>query len=321
MKHFNFIIILTLLICGCSEPNETGSWEMVRSQNDDLTYREISFTNYDVGWIVGDNGSILKTTDGGYTWQTQGSGVTAKLWGVSSVSQNIVWVCGSNGTLIKTTNGGSNWQVLMQGDTLDGILIDVFFVNENVGWLSNNNGSIQKTVDGGNTWALSKKHSSAGSWIFAFDELTQYHVHGNLFRTFDGGATWDSLDILRPTNYMSSGVSFPDKDHGFVSMINGTGGMIIEEYPVVSTFNGGQSWKESKYLETGNGGFTCVSFVDGQTGWVGGPHNVFRTNDGGQSFTSEKAPDNFYPADMMFININHGWALSYSGEVYKYLGD
>ena len=318
MKYFKLIMVLSVLISGCSEPNDIGSWEIVRSQSDDLTYRKIHFTNKNVGWIVGDEGTVLKTSNGGSTWQVQSSGVTAKLWGISAVSQNMVWICGTNNTLIKTTNGGSNWQILMQGDTLDGILIDVAFVNENVGWLSNNNGSIMKTVDGGNSWTLSKKHSSAGSWIFAFDELTQYHVHGKLFRTFDGGATWDSLSILNPTNYMSTGASFPDKDHGFVSMMNGTGGMWIEEYPIVSTKDGGQSWEESQYLETGNAGLWCTWFVDANMGWVGGSGDVFRTDDGGSSFTSEKMPNDFHPHDMMFIDKNNGWAMSYSGQVCKY---
>jgi len=321
MKYFNIVIMLTVLVGGCSEPSNSGSWEMVRSQSDDFTYREIHFANEIAGWIVGDNGRILKTIDGGSSWQTQSSGVTAKLWGISAVSQSIIWICGTNGTLIKTSDGGDNWQVLMQGDTLSGIYVDVVFIDQNIGWLSNNNGSILKTEDGGITWDLSKKHSSGGSRIFTFDPLTQYHVHGNLFRTFDGGITWDSLTILRPTNYMISGASFPEKDHGFVTMINGTGGMWIEEYPVVSTSNGGLSWQESQYLETGNGGLWCGSFIDAQTGWVGGPNNVFKTDDGGESFVSEEIPDEFYPADMMFWDKSHGWALSYSGEVYRYLGD
>lgn len=318
MKYFTLIIILSVMIMGCSEPNGVGSWELVRSQTDDLTYREISFANKNVGWIVGDEGTILKTSNGGSTWQAQNSGVSAKLWGISAISQDIVLICGTNGTLIKTTNGGSTWQILMQGDTLDGILIDIAFVNENVGWLSNNNGSILKTEDGGNTWGLSKKHSSGGSWIFAFDELTQYHVHGKLFRTFDGGTTWDSLSILKPTNYMSTGASFPDKDHGFVSMMNGTGGMWIEEYPIVITSDGGQSWVESPYLDMGNGGFMSTWFVDAHIGWVAGSGDVFRTDDGGESFTKEIIPDEFYPHSMMFVDKNNGWALSYSGAVCKY---
>jgi len=321
MKYFKLIITLSVLFSGCSEPNDIGSWEMVRSQNDDLTYRAISFANKNIGWIVGDEGTVQKTTNGGASWQSQSSGVSSKLWSISPVSQNLVWICGTYGTLIKTTDGGSNWQIMMQGDTLDGILIDVVFVNENIGWLSNNNGSILKTMDGGITWALVKQHSSGGSWIFAFDALTQYHIHGKLYKTFDGGASWDSVAIHHPTNYMSWGASFPDKDHGFFPTQNGTGGMMIEDYPVVYTLNAGQAWKESPYLETGGNGLRCIWFTDGNTGWVGGPHNMFKTTNGGATFSRESIPDEFYPNDMMFVDENHGWSLSHSGEVYRYSGD
>ncbi|NQU68868.1 MAG: hypothetical protein HQ510_13075 [Candidatus Marinimicrobia bacterium] len=321
MRFIRFIVLATLLVFGCSEPSDQGRWELIHSQSDGRTYSQIHFANSSTGWIVGDNGTVKKTKDGGSTWESQNSGITSKFWDISSVTKNLLWICGHNGSLIKTSDGGDTWQTLLHGDTLDGIFISVAFVDENVGWLSNNNGSILKTMDGGITWELSKKHSSGGAWIFAFDDATQYHVKGKLFRTFDGGASWDSVSIDRPANYSSWGASFPDKDHGFLPTENGTGGMIIEEYPVLSTQNGGESWQESPYLETGGYGLRCIWFIDGNTGWVGGSQNMFKTTDGGESFSREVVPDEFHPRNMTFIDENHGWAVSYSGEVYRYSGD
>jgi photosystem II stability/assembly factor-like uncharacterized protein len=312
---------MILLIMGCSEPEESGVWILSRSQSDDLTYRQIHFANTSSGWIVGDSGSVFKSDDGGNSWHFQPTGVSSKLWDIASVTGSRAWICGSNATLLRTMDGGNSWDVLMTGDSSDGIFVRIAFATENVGWLSNNDGSILKTTDAGDSWELSFKHPFAGSELFAFDESIQYHIRGKLFRTFDGGMTWDSLDIQVPTNFGIAGVSFPDENHGFISLINGTGGMMINNYPVLSTSNAGLSWTESSMLETEGFGLTSASFVDSKLGWVAGAHYVYKTSDGGHSFLSQDVPEQFYPANMMFLDENHGWAVSYQGEVYKYVSD
>jgi len=61
-----------------------------------------------VGWIVGDNGTILVTGNGS-TWTPQVSGTTNDLLGVSAPSTTVVFVVGENGTALGSTNGGSAW--------------------------------------------------------------------------------------------------------------------------------------------------------------------------------------------------------------------
>src|SRR5262245_54202086 len=56
---------------------------------------------------IGLLGAVLAATP---TWTPQTSGVTARLRGVSAVSDRVVWASGANGTIIRTTNGGDSWQ-------------------------------------------------------------------------------------------------------------------------------------------------------------------------------------------------------------------
>ena len=268
----SFLPILFLLV-NCSESNEDGHWSLVRDQEDDITYYAIQFADENHGWIVGYQGTIMNTSNGGDSWQSQSSGLISNLWDISFVDKDMGWICGANGTLLKTENGGATWTTLLAGDTLDGIFVSVAFVDENFGWLSNNNGSILKTIDGGLSWELKKKHSSAGSRLAVFDALTQYHLHGRLYRTYDGGSNWDTVDVAYPDNYTGWVMHFPDKDHGFIPTMNGTGGMFITQYPVLMTDDAGQSWQESSYLETG--GLRSVYFVDKNTGWVAGSNQVY----------------------------------------------
>ncbi|MCB9068054.1 MAG: T9SS type A sorting domain-containing protein [Calditrichae bacterium] len=58
------------------------------------------------GWIVGDNGSILSTTDGGSNWETQVSGTERDLQDIVFISDTTGWAIGNNGTILSTKSGG-----------------------------------------------------------------------------------------------------------------------------------------------------------------------------------------------------------------------
>jgi hypothetical protein len=52
------------------------------------------------GWVVGENGTILSTTDGGASWKPQTSGTSNTLFGVQfSADGQRGWVVGQNGTI------------------------------------------------------------------------------------------------------------------------------------------------------------------------------------------------------------------------------
>src|SRR5213078_1515212 len=88
-------------------------------------------------------------------WTLQTSGVTARLRGVSAVSDRVTWASGSGSTVLRTADGGVTWQRLtVTTDTLD--FRDIDAVDERTAFaLSIGNGSasrIYKTIDGGATW-------------------------------------------------------------------------------------------------------------------------------------------------------------------------
>ena len=58
--------------------------------------RSLSFINSTTGWAVGNEGKIVKTTDGGKHWQTQDSGTTYDLWTVSFADSSTGWAGGQD---------------------------------------------------------------------------------------------------------------------------------------------------------------------------------------------------------------------------------
>jgi photosystem II stability/assembly factor-like uncharacterized protein len=59
-----------------------------------------------IGYSVGDQGKILKTTDAGSTWQYQQSGTALRLNKVFFVDQDFGFVVGENGLILRTASGG-----------------------------------------------------------------------------------------------------------------------------------------------------------------------------------------------------------------------
>jgi photosystem II stability/assembly factor-like uncharacterized protein len=62
-----------------------------------------------LAWVVGGAGAIFASTDGGRSWRSQPSGVTADLDAVAFADQRTGWVGGRDGTILATADGGATW--------------------------------------------------------------------------------------------------------------------------------------------------------------------------------------------------------------------
>ena len=102
-------------------------------------------------WLVGDAGRIETTSDGGKTWTTQTSSVTADLMAGSATSNNVCWVVGRAGTILLTTDGGKNWRQLASPIATDIGGIHATDASHASIWDVPNRHSFQ-TTDGGVTW-------------------------------------------------------------------------------------------------------------------------------------------------------------------------
>ncbi|MBM4430273.1 MAG: hypothetical protein FJ026_08010, partial [Chloroflexi bacterium] len=101
------------------------------------------------GWLVAAKGTIMKTSDGGSTWQPQASGTAVDLRDVHFLDAQTGWVTGKDGVLLATTDGGASWKQQRLG-TKD--LLAVHFVDKQTGWVTAKGPSGFQTTDGGRTW-------------------------------------------------------------------------------------------------------------------------------------------------------------------------
>ena len=70
-----------------------------------------------IGFVVGDAGTILKTTDSGMTWSPLTSGTTNGLYDVYFFDATQGVAVGEQGLILRTTDGGAGWQGVTSGVT------------------------------------------------------------------------------------------------------------------------------------------------------------------------------------------------------------
>ncbi len=294
-------------------------WFLQREKRDDITYYSINFSSATEGWIVGYSGTIEHSSDGGTTWHPQQSGVSSNLWDVCFVNSQTGWICGAGNTILRTSDGGGSWQNISPADADGSIYVSIRFIDGNIGWMSSNSGELLRSTDGGASWEVMKRFILTARLV-VLDANIVYAYIGKLYRTSDGGSTWDSVAVTIPKNYMPSDMFFADAHHGWITTQNGTGGMMIEDYPVVMTENSGVTWSSSDLLT--DGGLGCVHFVTAKVGWVAGGRNIYKTIDGGRHWTLDFSPANgmLMAKDIFFLSEECGWVINWSGQVYKCSG-
>ncbi len=322
MKIINLILVCCLsLLVSCDKstnPEENATWILQRDKQDDITYYSIFFSDKNNGWIIGYSGTIEYTTNGGNTWETQQSGVSANLWDISFINNLQGWICGENNTILKTLDGGNTWNNISPSNPENKIYVTIKFVDENNGWTSNNFGEILRTTNGGLSWDIKKSGHIGGSRLVVINSQTVYALSGKLFKTFNGGDAWDSVEVSIPQNYRASEMYFANINDGFVITENGTGGMMITEFPVLTTSDGGKTWKSSEYLK--DGGMRCIYFANENVGWVAGSQNIYKTIDGGKHWSLEFTPSGggLFAKDIYFVDESCGWLINWDGVIYRY---
>ena len=92
-----------------------------------------------VGFVVGDAGTIVKTTDAGMTWSPLTSGTTNALHDVYFFDATQGVAVGEQGLILRTTDGGAGWQDVTSGVTDDSSIRLVQRGERNLRWRLTNN--------------------------------------------------------------------------------------------------------------------------------------------------------------------------------------
>ena len=153
-----------------------------------------------VGFVVGDAGTILKTTDAGMTWSPLTSGTTNALYDVYLFDATQGVAVGEQGLILRTTDGGGGWQPVTSG--VKDALRSVSFSGVN-GISGGDSQTILYSTDAGASWQIGQSGFFGGGFPGAqMLSATVALVGGqnSIFQALlgastDGGATWNEDDF------------------------------------------------------------------------------------------------------------------------------
>lgn len=278
LKSVTFINENTGWACGDDIVVKTTNGGDTWTQLNVTGYHEVvQFVNENDGWICGKNGVILRSTNGGVTWNPQNSNVSHHLTDLKFYDENTGFVTGFGKTLLKTTNGGNSWfHAIPPGP--EPIMHSLFILNSNTIYASADLSFIYKSTDAGQTWdSLTLGMPNPFFSIFFLNENNGWLLGccGMYFKTTDAGATWT------PETYLTPGFTIHSS-----SFINGnTGWLCAEAGYLMRTTDAGESW-DSLYSGTFNDLYS-IQFVNDSTGWAVGFDGIIlkTTNGGGQGWS------------------------------------
>jgi len=173
------------LIRKCTNPNNDNWTTKTSGTTENLMKVFFSPSDTSRGWVVGENGTILYTTNGGTNWAVQNSETGQDLLGINAVSSDSVFVVGAAGTILKTRNAGVT---LAGADDLNGV-----YFKGDTGYVVGEAGVSLRTTNAGLTWSAltgggsdllrSVFISPSGNNVYAVGDAGRYLTTSNATHT------------------------------------------------------------------------------------------------------------------------------------------
>ncbi|GBD87537.1 Ycf48-like protein precursor [bacterium BMS3Abin03] len=307
-----------------------GTWSQLESPTDKFL-KSLSFVDSLYGWVVGNSGVIINTTDGGNNWLFQQSNLDYDIEDVFFLNRNLGWAVAWKsdappfGTyILNTTNGGLTWESSAYRD--ENIFIQcVLFQDSLTGWMGGDPHALVKTTDGGITWKQAEIDTVNLAFFPVFsitflDDSVGYAAGGIMdaagvvWKTTNGGDKWFPIDpAYAPPDPIH-------KVHIFDSQnVIGVGG--DPEYfgvGILTSTNGGLVWD---YTELGIQGVAFdLDFRTGYEAWspLGPARGFIYSLDSGSTWIHIPTPDSAAIYNLTFPDSLHGYAIGENGVILRY---
>lgn len=304
-------LIFVLLIFHISFIVANAQWYYQNSGTSFSLY-DIKFTNSNTGWTCGDNGTILKTTNGGKNWILQSTEAIDKyLISIYPINENLVFCVGYFETILRTTNGGTNWITIQNGPIGQGnSYMSVFFLNESTGWIGawSSPMKVMKTTNGGLNWIdyfgwgkfndLCFKDSINGLGV---NDASYYAISSN------SGINWISYSVGEG-NYNDISLMTYNKNIGFIVSAIG--------YSVRKTTNFGLTFDSVGNIPNVPHELYCSKFITENIGWAGGSYGqLYKTDNGGKNWRVQSSLDSSFIRRIYALNDTVVWACGGGGKI------
>jgi photosystem II stability/assembly factor-like uncharacterized protein len=226
------------VVCGDSGQIRTILEPVVVSSPTANTLNQVWFYGTSHGYIAGENGTFLRTTDSGHNWELTTFLPDQNWKSVAFSSAQTGYLVSAGGKIAKTTDGGVTWNVIFDNPSMH--FTRVRFINVTTGFAIGEQGLILRTTDG-NSWNAIPSGTTARMNDIVFVNQVKGFIAGdydyvnntNIFlTTSDGGNSWVNSVVEAGYNMFTS-IAFANESVGYVS----------GSYNTFRTTNGGTSWE------------------------------------------------------------------------------
>ena len=271
------------------------------------------------GWAGGDDGFLIRTEDGGATWNRQRVDTNDAINDVYFRDKERGFLIAGN-AIFMTEDNGIRWTEARRfaSSEFDGAAVELYcirFSSKKKGWVV---GSISKhdrvidsilvyTDNAGETWQRQRTPSSTELIHVDFDNDKRGWIVGNggtILFTNDAGDTWTRQNS--GTNVTLYHVDFRNDKRGIAVGAKGT---------LLRTVDGGSTWSPMQTNVPAT--LLSVEFVNEDEAWaVGRGGTILRTEDGGASWLKQdaKITQNLYALQ---FQKNIGWAVGSNGMILR----
>lgn len=299
---------------------------MEKVTSEDLT--KLFFLDSLRGWVVGNKGTILKTTDGGENWVDQESGTTLDLLDIFMLDDQRGWALGiflptdtlfDFGTIIlSTTDGGTSWQDRIYDSEL---FYSIVFLDSLRGWMGGEFGTLVGTTNGGQDWTRANVDTAMYSGfsirkVRFYTPTYGYAVGGRMdivsmiWRTTNAGEFWT----------VSSVGTEPLIDLHYWDSLNvfAIGGDLDFGAGANRTTDGGEFWEyiyPAIFGEARAAAFRTDAEVWSPLGFTG---TIMVSRDSGRSWDDMYTEDTTAMYDAVFTDSLHGYMVGSRGTMLKF---
>jgi photosystem II stability/assembly factor-like uncharacterized protein len=284
------------------------NWQKINI-NTKQSLRAVKFTSTQVGYIVGDSGIILKTKDGGKTWFKKSLGSKIKFTCIDFITPAIGYVGGwGKNAMLKTIDSGNTWVVSKLKKTR---LNDIKYISDSIilaaGYDNSTStvGYIYRTFDNGNTWDSVQNGNANSLFITKAKKIFCIGDFAGISigYSLDSGKNFYSYNGGRSASAKS--IFFPD---------NKTGYFVGANKVVNKTSDFGKNWHGLTENFKSNVNYNSVFFLDSLIGYIAGDSGVLiKTDNGGKSWSTIKTNTTDSLRGITFLDASNGFVVGDNG--------
>jgi photosystem II stability/assembly factor-like uncharacterized protein len=259
-----------------------------QSSGTDASLRGVSAVNDRVAWASGTNGTVLRTTDGGGSWQVLKVSEGLDFRGVHAIDEKTAWILssgpGDKSRMYKTVDAGAQWVAQYTNADPKGFFDAIAFWDETHGIVLGDpvDGEfvIMTTDDGGATWARQTgppalpnegAFAASNTCLLVRGKKTVWFGTGGgrVFRSDDRGRAWTVAATPIRHDSASAGVfslAFSDAQHGIA--VGGDYSMPNDNTANIAiTSDGGRSWLAPSGMRP-NGYRSAIVYLPRRHAWI-----------------------------------------------------